>query len=56
MQRLVSPGADLPPAPSRALVAKACGFDGWDALVAAHDAARACVRALWQRVSDSGPA
>jgi glutamate-ammonia-ligase adenylyltransferase len=49
--RLVSPSSTIPPEPSRALVARACGLPSWDALVAAHDDARETVRALWQEVS-----
>jgi glutamate-ammonia-ligase adenylyltransferase len=48
--RLVSPSSAVPAEPSRALVARACGLASWDALVAAHDAARETVRALWQQV------
>ena len=51
--RLVSPSSAIPPEPSRALVARACGLPSWDALVAAHDEARATVRALWLGVSGS---
>jgi glutamate-ammonia-ligase adenylyltransferase len=50
--RLVSPSSAAPPEPSRPLVARACGFETWAALTAAHDAARATVRAFWLRVSD----
>jgi glutamate-ammonia-ligase adenylyltransferase len=49
--RLVSPSSALPAAPSRSLVARACGFASWDALIAAHDAARATVRRFWLDVS-----
>jgi [glutamine synthetase] adenylyltransferase / [glutamine synthetase]-adenylyl-L-tyrosine phosphorylase len=48
--RLVSPTSAPPPEPSRPLVARACGFGDWEALVAAHDAARATVRAFWADV------
>jgi glutamate-ammonia-ligase adenylyltransferase len=48
--RLVSPSSAAPAAPSRALVARACGLESWDALVAAHDGARGTVRALWNEV------
>jgi len=48
--RLVSPGSEAPPEASRALVARACGLADWDALTAAHDEARATVRALWEAV------
>jgi len=50
--RLVSPSSAAPPEPSRALVARACGLESWDALVAAHEEARGTVRALWARVFD----
>lgn len=49
--RLVSPSSAAPAAPSRALVARACGFADWDALVSAHDTARATVRRFWLEVS-----
>ncbi|HMG48896.1 MAG TPA: bifunctional [glutamate--ammonia ligase]-adenylyl-L-tyrosine phosphorylase/[glutamate--ammonia-ligase] adenylyltransferase [Allosphingosinicella sp.] len=49
--RLVSPRSAAPPEPSRALVARACGFDTWEALARAHDAARATVRAFWAEAS-----
>ncbi|HEY5713291.1 MAG TPA: bifunctional [glutamine synthetase] adenylyltransferase/[glutamine synthetase]-adenylyl-L-tyrosine phosphorylase [Allosphingosinicella sp.] len=49
--RLVSPSSAIPPEASRALVARACGLDDWDALRAAHDDARATVRRLWLEVS-----
>jgi len=48
--RLVSPSSAAPPEPSRALVARACGLESWEALVAAHDRAREMVLALWERV------
>jgi glutamate-ammonia-ligase adenylyltransferase len=49
--RLVSPSSAVPPEPSRPLVARACGFERWDALLAAHDQARATVRDFWAKVS-----
>lgn len=49
--RLVSPASAEPPEASRALVARACGLDDWDALLAAHDAARQSVSALWQSIA-----
>jgi len=49
--RLVSPSSAAPPESSRPLVARACGFDDWDKLVAGHDAARATVRSFWAEVS-----
>jgi [glutamine synthetase] adenylyltransferase / [glutamine synthetase]-adenylyl-L-tyrosine phosphorylase len=48
--RLVSPSSAEPAEPSRALVARACGLQSWDALVAAHEAARETVRTLWRQV------
>jgi len=48
--RLVSPSSAPPPEASRMLVARACGMEDWDALVAAHDRARDTVRDLWARV------
>ena len=48
--RLVSPSSAVPAEPSRALVARACGLESWEALVAAHDAARATVRGLWKQL------
>jgi len=50
--RLVSPSSEAPPESSRPLVARACGFESWEALIAAHDSARATVRAFWAAVSD----
>jgi [glutamine synthetase] adenylyltransferase / [glutamine synthetase]-adenylyl-L-tyrosine phosphorylase len=49
--RLVSPQADEPPPASRPLVAQACGHEDWDALLAAHDAARQRVFGLWRDVA-----
>jgi glutamate-ammonia-ligase adenylyltransferase len=49
--RLVSPDSAEPAPASRALVARACGCDGWEALLAAHDAARGRVASLWQSLS-----
>jgi len=51
MQRLMAPGAEIPPAPSRPLVARACGLPDWKALIAAHDRARGAVAALWAQVA-----
>ena len=49
--RLVSPRSDQPPAASRELVARACRMDGWNSLLAAHDAARHRVFELWRDVA-----
>ncbi|HEY7810312.1 MAG TPA: bifunctional [glutamine synthetase] adenylyltransferase/[glutamine synthetase]-adenylyl-L-tyrosine phosphorylase [Allosphingosinicella sp.] len=51
MFRLVSPSSAEPPEATRRLVARACGLPDWEALLAAHDAARQRVSALWARVS-----
>jgi len=50
--RLVSPDGGVPAAESRALVAEVCGHADWDALLAAHDAARQRIAALWARVKE----
>jgi glutamate-ammonia-ligase adenylyltransferase len=50
MSRLVSPGGE-PAEATRPLVAQACGLADWNALLAAHDAARHRVQALWRRVA-----
>jgi [glutamine synthetase] adenylyltransferase / [glutamine synthetase]-adenylyl-L-tyrosine phosphorylase len=49
--RLVSPGSAEPAPASRDLVARACGCDGWDALLAAQEKARDGVATLWRSVS-----
>jgi len=51
MFRLVSPASAEPPEATRGVVARACGLPDWQALLAAHDAARQRVSALWQSVS-----
>jgi glutamate-ammonia-ligase adenylyltransferase len=51
MFRLVSPNSAEPAEATRPLVARACGLADWDALLAAHDAARQRVSALWDAVS-----
>ncbi|WP_046349627.1 bifunctional [glutamine synthetase] adenylyltransferase/[glutamine synthetase]-adenylyl-L-tyrosine phosphorylase [Sphingomonas changbaiensis] len=48
--RLVAPDAQEPPPPARALVARACGFESWDALLDAYAAARQSVRDCWARI------
>jgi glutamate-ammonia-ligase adenylyltransferase len=52
--RLVAPGSSEPPAASRDLVARACGLADWQALLAAHDAARQRVGDLWREVAALG--
>ena len=54
MFRLVSPASDEPPDETRPLVAAACGLPDWNALLAAHDAARQRVAELWRRVASGG--
>jgi glutamate-ammonia-ligase adenylyltransferase len=49
--RLVSPDSDEPPDETKLLVAAACGLADWNALLAAHDAARQRVAELWRRVA-----
>ncbi len=51
MFRLVSPDSDEPPDETKPLVAAACGLGDWNALLAAHDAARQRVAQLWRRVA-----
>ena len=51
MFRLVTPGGEPPPEATRPLVARACGHDGWEALLAAQDEARHRVRQFWLEVS-----
>jgi glutamate-ammonia-ligase adenylyltransferase len=51
MFRLVSPASDEPPDETKPLVAAACGLADWNALLAAHDAARQSVAELWKSVS-----
>jgi glutamate-ammonia-ligase adenylyltransferase len=46
--RLVSPSSAEPPPTSRQLVASACGLQDWDALLAAHDAARQSIGDAWR--------
>ena len=48
MLRLVSPGTDEPPPATRPILARACGFAGWDELVAALGEARQRVCELWR--------
>jgi glutamate-ammonia-ligase adenylyltransferase len=49
--RLVSPDSAEPPPASRDLVARACGTDGWEELLAAHEDARQIVGRLWGAVT-----
>ena len=49
--RLVSPTSDEPPPASQQLVARACGLEDWDALLAAHADARHRVLTFWREVA-----
>jgi [glutamine synthetase] adenylyltransferase / [glutamine synthetase]-adenylyl-L-tyrosine phosphorylase len=53
--RLVSPASTEPPRATLSLVAAACGHADWNALLAAHDAARQRVGELWRTVAAGGP-
>ena len=49
--RLVSPDSTEPPEASRALVARACGLEDWEELLAAHDCARQTISGVWRAVA-----
>jgi [glutamine synthetase] adenylyltransferase / [glutamine synthetase]-adenylyl-L-tyrosine phosphorylase len=49
--RLVAPDLEPPAAPTRALVAQACGAENWDELLAELAAKRHWVSQAWQRMS-----
>ena len=53
VMRLIAPDSNEPPEKSRKLVASLCGHEGWDALLAAHDAARQRIAGLWQAVREA---
>jgi glutamate-ammonia-ligase adenylyltransferase len=48
--RLIAPETTTPSPESCELMARACGAQGWDELLARHDAARHSVSELWKRV------
>jgi [glutamine synthetase] adenylyltransferase / [glutamine synthetase]-adenylyl-L-tyrosine phosphorylase len=50
--RLVSPGLAAPGLATQAVLARACGAEDWDDLLARVASARICVRAHWQAVVD----
>jgi len=52
--RLVSPNSGEPHPASRALVASACRMPDWDALLAAHAAARQIIAEQWRAVAATG--
>ena len=49
--RLVAPHSTEPPEASRALVARACGAEDWNGLLADHDRARQSISELWRAVA-----
>ncbi|MDT9598069.1 bifunctional [glutamate--ammonia ligase]-adenylyl-L-tyrosine phosphorylase/[glutamate--ammonia-ligase] adenylyltransferase [Sphingosinicella rhizophila] len=49
--RLVSPSSAEPADASKNLVARACGLENWNALLAAHDDARQRISTLWRVVA-----
>ncbi|MBX3562867.1 MAG: bifunctional [glutamine synthetase] adenylyltransferase/[glutamine synthetase]-adenylyl-L-tyrosine phosphorylase [Sphingomonas sp.] len=49
--RLVAPDSAEPAAASHQLVARACGLENWQELLAAHDRARQTIGALWRAVA-----
>jgi glutamate-ammonia-ligase adenylyltransferase len=51
MFRLVAPGSAEPAEATRPLVARACGCEDWNALLAAHDEARQRVLEFWRSVA-----
>jgi [glutamine synthetase] adenylyltransferase / [glutamine synthetase]-adenylyl-L-tyrosine phosphorylase len=51
--RLVAPDSSEPAPASRSLVARACRTDGWEELLAAHEAARQSISLLWRKVTES---
>ena len=48
--RLVAPGMEPPDAPTRAIIARACGAADWADLQQKVDVARACVSRHWQMI------
>jgi len=50
--RLIAPETTTPSEESCELMAKACGSDSWNELLARHDEARQSVLALWNRVKE----
>jgi len=49
--RLVAPHSGEPPPASTPLVARACGVDGWEELLAAYADARQSISELWAMVA-----
>ncbi len=50
--RLVAPGMQAPGPATQAIVARACGADNWNDLLARVASARICISAHWQAVVD----
>jgi glutamate-ammonia-ligase adenylyltransferase len=50
MMRLVAPGDVKPTEVTWRLVARACGAESWNELLAEHDAARQSIAALWDGI------
>ena len=50
--RLLAPDVQEPPAAARAVLAKTCGYDDWDGMLAALGVARADVAAAWRTIFD----
>jgi glutamate-ammonia-ligase adenylyltransferase len=50
--RLLAPSSSEPEPQSRQLLARLCGHEGWDSLLAGHDAARQRIAELWTRVQE----
>jgi glutamate-ammonia-ligase adenylyltransferase len=50
MMRLVAPGDVKPTEETWRLVARACGAESWNELLAEHDAARQSIAALWDSI------
>lgn len=48
--RLIAPDCSVPPLASQMLVARACGCESWDALLAEVESARAGVQTAWQHL------
>lgn len=51
--RLVAPDSETPPEPAQALVAQGLGFDDWDSLMQAVDAAKATISTVWQEYKEN---
>ena len=52
--RLVAPDGGEPAPAARDLVARACGTESWEELLAAYEAARQSIHSLWRNVAESG--